>query len=213
MNRATLFCTLFIFSLVWPFALCQAQLPAFRFETITSEDGLPTNSVLSAQRDQAGFMWFGTRLCPVRYDGARFQSFMVPETSFISSLAIDGDNNIWFASDQSGICRINIHQLKMDSLPNKTQNTPTGDFFIDSEGRGWYSDHFSVNRLDLKTHQVKNYPFRQTNFVWNKRRSRKTQTIRFGSLAGIMVCSVMMQKKIQWSVCGDRTVKIRRSGN
>lgn len=168
MNRATLFCTLFIFSVVWPFALCQAQLPAFRFEVITSEDGLPSNSVLSAKRDQAGFMWFGTRLCPVRYDGARFQSFMVPETSFISSLAIDRDNNIWFASDQSGICRINLHQLQMDSLPDKTQNTPTGDFFIDSQGRGWYSDHFSVNRLDLKTNDVKNYPFRQTNFVWNK---------------------------------------------
>ena len=52
-----------------------AQLPVITFEVITSKEGLPSNTVLSATRDQSGFMWFGTRLCPVRYDGTAFKKF------------------------------------------------------------------------------------------------------------------------------------------
>ena len=52
-----------------------SQVPVITFEVITSKEGLPSNTVLSATRDQSGFMWFGTRLCPVRYDGTGFKSF------------------------------------------------------------------------------------------------------------------------------------------
>lgn len=147
---------------------CYSQLPAFRFEIITTKDGLPSNTVLSAKKDRQGFMWFGTRLCPVRYNGATFRSFTSPETNFITSLAVDNDNNIWFASDQSGVCRIDSKLLKMDSLPHRNSGAQTGDFFIDSKGRGWYSDRVGVNRIDLKTRTLKTYPFRETTFVWNK---------------------------------------------
>ena len=145
-----------------------AQLPSFRFEVITSRDGLPSNTVTTAHRDKAGFMWFGTRLCPVRYDGATFQSFRTPETYLLTSLAIDKDNNVWFGSDQSGVCKIDGKLLRMDSLPRNGGNPQTGDFYIDSHGTGWYSDHSNACRIDLNTLEVKKYPFNRTNFVWIK---------------------------------------------
>ncbi|MBL0739902.1 ligand-binding sensor domain-containing protein [Chryseolinea lacunae] len=168
MNRVIFFRVAFVLAVVWPLAPSRAQLPAFRFEVITTKEGLPSNTVLSAKRDHTGFMWFGTRLCPVRYNGATFQSFREPETNFVTSLAIDKDDNIWFASDRSGVCRIDAQRMKMDSLPHTTENIQTGDFFIDSNGTGWFSNRFGVNRLDLKTNVLKHYPFTQTNFVWNK---------------------------------------------
>src|SRR6187399_767129 len=73
---------------------CFAQLPSIKFEIITSEDGLPSNTVHTAMRDRKGFMWFGTRLCPVRYDGATFQAYREFETTFVSGIAEDKEGKI-----------------------------------------------------------------------------------------------------------------------
>jgi ligand-binding sensor domain-containing protein/two-component sensor histidine kinase len=51
---------------------------------------------------------------------------------------------------------------------NEQENEPTGDFYIDRYGQGWYSDHHGVNRVDLNTRKHKHYRLRQTNFVWLK---------------------------------------------
>ena len=61
-----------------------SQVPVITFEVITSKEGLPSNTVMSATRDKSGFMWFGTRLCPVRYDGNGFKSFTAYTTNFIT---------------------------------------------------------------------------------------------------------------------------------
>ena len=148
----------------------QAQLPVITFELVTSKEGLPSNTVLSATRDRSGFMWFGTRLCPVRYDGTEFKNFTAYTTNFVTGIQADKNNDIWISSDRSGISRIDARTSEMAQVPRETEANPrtTGDFYIDSHGTGWYSDHFGVNRLDLQTKIHKHYPFRQTNFVWLK---------------------------------------------
>ena len=166
MTRTALSCLF-----VWIAALgvfpCRAQLPAFRFETLNSRDGLPSNTVLSATRDRSGFMWFGTRLCPVRYDGTTFKSFLTPETKFVSNIASDDANTLWLASDLNGVCRIDSLRKTMKPVPHMPDKQ-TGDFFIDSKGLGWFSDRRGVNRIDLKTGKVKHFDFKQTTFVWIK---------------------------------------------
>lgn len=144
-----------------------AQLPDMRFETITSKDGLPSNTVHTAMKDHQGFMWFGTRLCPVRYDGGTFLSFRNPKTNFVTGIAEDRENTIWMSSDKGGICKIEAHSLEMKSIQKNAAGT-TGDFYIDKKGHGWYSDFKGVNKLNLKTGAVVHYPFRQTLFLWNK---------------------------------------------
>ena len=142
-----------------------AQLPSIKFEIITSEDGLPSTAVYSAMRDKKGFMWFGTRLCPVRYDGSTFQSFTAIETTFVTGIADDRENKIWFASSENIVCNIDATTYKIN-LVTGTNNG--GDFYIDSKGAGWYSDRTGVNRLNLKTGKQIHYPFAINKFIWNK---------------------------------------------
>jgi ligand-binding sensor domain-containing protein/two-component sensor histidine kinase len=151
-----------------PEAWC--QLPVITFEVITSKDGLPSNTVLSAVRDSAGFMWFGTRLCPVRYDGSTFRSFTDYTTNFVNGIKADRKDNIWISSDRSGISVIDPQRRRMTHVPRADEQTrgSTGDFYIDKRGEGWYSDHHGVNRINLNTGRHHHYPFRQTNFVWLK---------------------------------------------
>jgi ligand-binding sensor domain-containing protein/signal transduction histidine kinase len=147
-----------------------AQLPSITFEVITSKDGLPSNSVFSATRDASGFMWFGTRQSPVRYDGVNFKSFTTYTTNFITGIQADKNSNIWLSSDRTGISKIDSRTLEMTRVGQSSKGlaTSTGFFYVDVYGLGWYSDHYGINRIDLKTHQQKHYPFRQTNFVWLK---------------------------------------------
>ena len=147
-----------------------SQVPVITFEVITSKEGLPSNTVMSATRDKSGFMWFGTRLCPVRYDGNGFKSFTAYTTNFITGIQADQHNDIWISSDRSGICKIDGRTLEMSRIlaDNEGQSKTTGDFYIDRFGYGWYSDHHGVNRIDLAAKKHKHYPFRQTTFIWLK---------------------------------------------
>lgn len=157
--------------LFWTFLLgaqlSWCQLPSITFEVITSKEGLPSNTVLCATRDRLGFMWFGTRQCPVRYDGVTFKSFATYTTNFVTGMQADKENNIWLSSDRSSISKIESKKMRMVPVPIKQKPgvSSTGYFYIDSYGQGWFSDHYGVNRLDLVTHKQKHYSFRQTNFV------------------------------------------------
>jgi ligand-binding sensor domain-containing protein/two-component sensor histidine kinase len=113
-------------------------------------------------------MWFGTRLCPVRYDGGSFRSFTALESNLVSGISVDSSNNIWSASDPNGICKIDASTLEMKHVLRHAKEKETGFFYIDKLNRGWYSDFHGVNRVDLKTQQEKHYPLRQTTYVWAK---------------------------------------------
>lgn len=143
------------------------QLPSFTFEVITSKEGLPSNTVLCATRDHLGFMWFGTRQCPVRYDGVTFKSFTEHTTNFVTGMQADEENNIWIASDRSTVSKIESNTMRMVQVPmeQKFEIPSAGYFYLDSYGQGWFSDHYGVNRIDLKTQKQKHYPLRQTTFV------------------------------------------------
>jgi signal transduction histidine kinase/ligand-binding sensor domain-containing protein len=142
-----------------------AQLPLVKFEIISSEDGLPSNTVYCAMREKNGFMWFGTRLCPVRYDGATFKSFREPESTSVTGLAEDKEKKIWYAANDGKICNVDAATHKINTVNG---NEYGSDFYIDSEDRGWFSDRQGVNRLDLKTGAQVRYLFKPTKFIWNK---------------------------------------------
>jgi ligand-binding sensor domain-containing protein len=150
--------------------VCQAQLPAISFEVISSKNGLPGNTVLSATRDHKGFMWFGTRQDVVRYNGATFQRYTSPETNFVTRVVADDDNNIWLSSDRNGVCRIDAYTQQMECMPQTQESDieTVGFFYIDRNKNGWYSDRSGVTRMNLKTRERKHYPFKQTTFVWTK---------------------------------------------
>ncbi|GAB2790062.1 hypothetical protein GCM10027275_38660 [Rhabdobacter roseus] len=140
-----------------------AQPPNVTFEHVPLKDGLLGSAVYSITKDQKGFMWFGTRRCPVRFDGTSFRPFLFPETYLITGMAADSMNQLWVASDRQGICRIDPHALQLTPIPNTPQIT--GYFYIDSQGEGWFSDTSGIGRIDLRTGVVRQYPLRKTTFL------------------------------------------------
>lgn len=80
----------------------QAQ---YRFNYLTTENGLVENSVNDIYQDQQGFMWFATQDCISMYDGYRFTNYTVSNNAayslsdnFLWGLAEDSLGNIWCCS-------------------------------------------------------------------------------------------------------------------
>jgi len=69
-----------------------AQKHNVKFEHLTVEDGLSSNTVLSILQDSRGFMWFGTSEGLNRYDGYAFKEYRHDPTDSTSI----SDNFIWF---------------------------------------------------------------------------------------------------------------------
>ena len=53
----------------------QQELPAYRLQHFTDENGLPQNSVKAVMEDKNGFYWLATEVGVVRFDGQRFLTF------------------------------------------------------------------------------------------------------------------------------------------
>lgn len=138
-----------------------AQPPGVTFDRLSDRDGLPGSAVYSITKDRQGFLWFGTRRCPARYDGVTFRTFLFPETHLITGMAADSANRMWIATDRQGLCRIDPNSLRLTPVPK----TPlvTGSFYLSSVG-GWFSDSDGIGRIDLKTGVIRQYPMRQTTY-------------------------------------------------
>src|SRR5215471_8079038 len=85
----------------------QAQL---RFDSWTTENGLPQASVNDILQTRDGFLWMATFGGLVRYDGFRFQVFNSGntkglETSRFLDLYEDHEGALWISSEQKGLVR------------------------------------------------------------------------------------------------------------
>ncbi|QJD77260.1 sensor histidine kinase [Spirosoma rhododendri] len=140
----------------------RAQAPNVWFDQLTEADGLPGGAVYSITKDRQGFIWFGTRRCPVRYDGSTFRPFLLPETYLVTGLAADSANRMWLASDRRGICRIEPNALHLTPVPNTP--TATGRFYRSTANEGWFGDTSGIGRIDLRTGVVRHYPLRHTTY-------------------------------------------------
>ena len=62
---------------------------------LTTEDGLPSNTVRNIVQDRQGFIWLGTDKGLCRYDGVQVRVFRIPENGidqFVMSLTAEGDS-------------------------------------------------------------------------------------------------------------------------
>jgi ligand-binding sensor domain-containing protein/two-component sensor histidine kinase len=150
----------------------------YRFQRLTTADGLPNENVTAIFKDRDGFMWFGTQGGLCRYDGQQFKIYRsefgkknsLPE-NWISAINQDEEGNLWVGTNQQGMC---IIDLKTDSIQSYSKDnavtfplagTTVKDFFFDSKGRKWmgtfgggiiemtarsefHSYHFDENAID-----------------------------------------------------------------
>ena len=139
-----------------------AQPPNVTFEHLSEKDGLPGGAVYSIAKDRRGFVWFGTRRCPARYDGAAFRSFLFPETYLITGMVADSANRMWVATDRQGLCRIDPSALRLK--PVLTAPRSAGYLYASASGEGWFSRTDGIGRVNFKTDATDYYPLPRTTY-------------------------------------------------
>ncbi|MEW6125897.1 MAG: two-component regulator propeller domain-containing protein [Acidobacteriota bacterium] len=85
-------------------------LGQYRFDSWTTDSGLPQNSVNAIAQTTDGYLWFTTLDGVVRYDGVRFTIFDKGNTPGILSnrfvgLLEDREGALWLATEDSGVTR------------------------------------------------------------------------------------------------------------
>ena len=82
----------------------------YRFDSWTTDNGLPQVSVNTIRQTRDGFIWMTTFGGLVRYDGLRFQVFNTGNTkglkaSRFSRLEEDAEGNLWMSTEGQGLTR------------------------------------------------------------------------------------------------------------
>ncbi|MCX7797548.1 MAG: ATP-binding protein [Melioribacter sp.] len=141
-----------------------------RFESLTSEDGLSQNTVLSILQDSEGFLWFGTYDGLNRYDGYSFKIYKIEKGNPKSiqgqtfrSIVEDKDGNLWIASVGGGLNRYNritddfTNFLPQQNNPNSLISNRVRTLLIDKKGRLWIGTEEGLCRYDFKENKFINY--------------------------------------------------------
>ncbi|MBS1798001.1 MAG: hypothetical protein JSS81_29545 [Acidobacteria bacterium] len=82
----------------------------YRFDSWTTENGLPQNSVYALAQTPDGYLWMTTLDGLVRFDGIRFTVFNkmnspgLPSNRFTNLLA-DSDGTVWISTEENGLVR------------------------------------------------------------------------------------------------------------
>ncbi len=78
--------------------------------TWTTEDGLPQSSVTAIAQTPDGYLWLGTQVGLVRFDGLRFSPLeavvATPALDTVSALAVDGGGRLWVGTAAGALLRI-----------------------------------------------------------------------------------------------------------
>lgn len=91
--------------------VCFINTPAqYRFDSWTTDNGLPQNSVLDVLQSQDGYIWLTTNGGIVRFDGVRFKVFNKSNTEGLSDSRFlmtleDGSGRLWFQTDNRTIVK------------------------------------------------------------------------------------------------------------
>ena len=143
---------LFCFLLFTFYLLLSSVSAQYRFDSWTTDNGLPQNGVRGIAQTPDGYLWFTTFDGLVRFDGVKFTVFDKNNTKGIagnrfSILFAEADGTIYFGTEDSGLT---VYQngvfrtfTKADGLPSDKINyfrrdingelftvTPNGNFYL-----------------------------------------------------------------------------------
>ena len=139
-----------------PFLLFSIQLvaqpvskPYYQFKTLTTADGLLSNSVHCVYKDSRGFLWIGTDRGLQRYNGSSFLNFRHLNTDSnsivnegVGSITEDSRQNIWICTS-GGITKFDYRNGRLTNFNYGYKNgkpiklNEVLSFFEDSKNRKW----------------------------------------------------------------------------
>ncbi|WP_316831756.1 two-component regulator propeller domain-containing protein [Pedobacter aquatilis] len=130
------------------------------FSSLTVENGLSQNSVMSIAQDSTGFMWLGTRQGLNRYDGYRFKIYKNdpkdPASIFpgeVTSLLTDHKGRLWVGTSGG----LNLYDSSLDNFkPIKGLSSNNVEIiFQDSDKNIWIGTHSGLNLLSYQHGKIK----------------------------------------------------------
>jgi ligand-binding sensor domain-containing protein len=97
--------------------LPEIPISQFHHDVWRTEEGLPQNTVPAIVQTRDGYLWFGTELGLVRFDGLRFTVFDKRTTPQLKSNAIyalleDRGGNLWIGTNGGGLTRFHDGQFQ-----------------------------------------------------------------------------------------------------
>jgi signal transduction histidine kinase/ligand-binding sensor domain-containing protein len=138
-------------------AMADSAESQYRFDSWTTENGLPQVSVNSICQTRDGFIWMTTFGGLVRYDGLRFQTFTTGNTKGLRTgrfiqLKEDGEGNLWISTEGQGVTRYRDGVFTTFTTENGLPDNnvllldldPSGTLILETENRilKWDGDKF-----------------------------------------------------------------------
>jgi PAS domain S-box-containing protein len=119
----------------------------------TTESGLPQNSVVAIAQTPDGYLWFGTELGVLRFDGVRFTTFdkrNVPglQSDEIDALLVDHRGDLWIGARGGGLVRFHGGVFKTFTKREGLSNDSVQALYEDARGDLWIAtDGGGLNRF------------------------------------------------------------------
>ncbi len=117
-----------------PPSTAQSVVRDYYFTRIGSDRGLAQNTITALLQDPQGFIWVGSQGGLHRYDGQRYTVFRnsprvdasLPD-SFITALAMQGEDALWVGSYSQFLARINLATgaIQRYQIPATVSNRPS----------------------------------------------------------------------------------------
>ncbi|MEW5797570.1 MAG: two-component regulator propeller domain-containing protein [Bacteroidota bacterium] len=162
--------------------LC-AQPQQFRFNRLTVEDGLSSNIVNSIIQDRYGFIWIGTKDGLNRYDGKSIKAYRNRGQdstwlwrSEVTSLAEDGDGNLWIAA---GILHRYVRETDSfewylpDSVGKQRPHGFVSHLAYDTSGILWVAGYNFLDRYDIRERLFRRVEIGSFNSIVNVASDRR----------------------------------------
>jgi len=120
------------------------------------QDGLPQNSVQTILQGRDGYLWIGTREGLVRFDGAQFTNFALPNASGLKingvlSLLEDRDGGLWVGTNGAGVFYFKdgrFTSLMPGIAPDPDSYVNIWALYQDHGGAVWIGSDFGLFRSE-----------------------------------------------------------------
>jgi signal transduction histidine kinase/ligand-binding sensor domain-containing protein/DNA-binding response OmpR family regulator len=161
---------LLAFCTVGLLCLGRAQEKDIKFTSLTTKDGLSSNTVNAIIKDRYGLLWFGTEDGLDKFDGTNFTIYRHKpgdstslQANEILALHQDKAGNLWIGTSGGSL---SLYDRKRDAFinfpanrgPNTIINNVILDISSDYMGRIWIASFGGVNVLDPVTKNVTRLP-------------------------------------------------------
>src|SRR5687768_8688609 len=110
--RQKIFIFLIVFYIYGFLAGCLPVFAEYSFDSWTTDDGLPQNSVREIAQTPDGYLWFTTFDGVVRFDGVKFTTFSKNDTKGIVNNRFSGiyyserDDALYMTTNEGGILTV-----------------------------------------------------------------------------------------------------------